>query len=362
MTTQPNALLDLAPGIGVRYESVRWDLLTVGGARVGELNVERGASMTVSGDGSIKRTVNGVRVPADQWADVDPYRNRLQPVWRLSDGTEWPLGVLFFTGAPTGVDDPEQLVELTSLYDGGLLLDQPITQTFGISQGGSVESAITEIVDRLQIAGIRILNVEQDSTDVRAREPVAWPIGTPTAQVLASLCELAGFYPPHFDNRGTLRLRPARAPEVSQADHFYTQRGGRVAAGSYRRNDNLLDAPNMHVVIATGAAETEITATAEVDYQLPWSRQNRGYAVVEVHRLQGIETTTQAQRMADRFAAASANDAQEIEFTTTPDPRHDIFDVVDFDGVRYLEVGWALPLEPGGAHTHRINRGGYQNA
>lgn len=356
---QINDLLDLRPGIGVRYESVRWDLVAIGGATIGQLDVARGASMSVSADATIKRTLNRVTVPSDQWADVNPYRDRLQPVWVLSDRTEWPLGVLFFTSAPTVTGSRAQSVEVGTLYDGGFLLDQPIVETFGISQNGSVDDAITTIIDRLQLAGIRILNVDQARTSVRAREPIAWPIGTPTAQVLEALCALAGFYPPHFDNRGTLRLRPARLPEQSEADHYYRADGGRVVASTFVRNDNLLDAPNVHVVLSTGAAETEVSAVAEVDYRLPWSKQSRGFAVVEVHRLQGIETTAQAQAMARRYAVASANDATEVQFTSPPDPRHDVFDVVDVDGVRYLEVGWTLEMVPGGAHTHRVVRGGY---
>lgn len=356
-TYLPNTLLDLEPHVGVRYETVRFDLIDPAGNTIGELHPARDQAPSIACDtgGTIKRRLDGLTVTATEFADVNPYRDRLAPFWLLSDGTQWPLGVYHFTGAPV-VDGT---VNLTAMYDGGWILDQPLTSTLGTPWGGAIDVTMERLIDRLQvISTLRFVAVNMEATDARTREPIVWPAGTPATQVLDQCCALAGFYPPHFDNRGVLQLRPALDPEHGQVSHFYGA-AVRVVSGATTVSDDLLEAANVHVVVSSGATETEVVGEAEVDVSLPWSVQNRGFRVVEVHREQGLTSSLQARWMARRYAAAASRGAREVEFVGPPDPRHDVFDIVDWDGTRYLEVGWSLALTPGGEHRHRLQRGGF---
>lgn len=351
--TVSNDLLDLAPGVSQRFETVRYDLINLAGQVIGQLHPEQGrASIQVNTEATVIRTLSGLVVSADEYADVNPYKDRVAPKWVLSDNTEWPLGVFHFTGDPV----QEERVRLTTLQDPGYLLDQGCTvSAFGVAQGGSIENAMRRVVSRA-----RIRDFVLEETNARAREPIAWPPGTRWIEILDKLCTLAGYYPPHFNNTGTLRLRAAVEPATAPVDISHSDEG-RIVAGSRVTNANLLDAPNAHIVISSGASETEVTGVAYVDPTLPWSKENRnGLVIAEVHREQGIETTAQARRMAKRYASTSAADAQEITFSTAPDPRHDVFTIVQYGAQRFLEVGWSLRLQPGGEHTHRILAGGFE--
>ena len=124
-------------------------------------------------------------------------------------------------------------------------------------------------------------------------------------------------------------------------------------------NENLLDAPNVHLVVNSGPNDLEIVGRARIDATQPHSVENRGYEVIEVHREQGVSSSDEATRMAKTYAAAHPHDYAELSFQSTPDPRHDTFDLIEFGDVVYRERSWTLRLRPGGPHTHDCTRAGY---
>lgn len=179
-------------------------------------------------------------------------------------------------------------------------------------------------------------------------------------QAMKALCDLAGWLPPYFDNNGVLTIKPP--PDINNLipDHVYP--GGRVLRDTIVENDNLLNAPNVYVVTCSGPSSGEITASAEVAQYLPFSVYNRRFEIVSVTRVQGLTSTSQAQRMANTLAAGAGVGFKSIQFEATADPRHDLFQTVEWNGFMYRETQWSLKLRPGGSHSHTITQGGFGNA
>lgn len=350
MPFTPNPLLDLAPGIGQRAEGIIFNLVDSDGLPAGSIHPEAG-SVRISFDGSanITRTMSGLNLTATEWADVDPFSMRVAPFWKLEDGTLWPLGRFFFTGAPqtTGI------IETTTLYDAGMVLDTGSIQAYGVNAGGDISDAMVGVLNILAIRDYVV-----DDAGVVASVPIGWPIGTSWLSILRALCDLAGFLPPHTDNLGRVVLRRTDPVEISQASITYGAQSPKVKRASTSLNPNLLAAPNVHVVIDSGATTSPITAIAYVDPALPWSKENRGFIVSQTHDMQGIDSTDQAQQMANGFASVDPNSFEELGFTSVPDPRHDAFEVIDYNGIAYREVAWSLDCRPGGDHVHRCVRSG----
>lgn len=344
----PHPLLDMrAPGFGW---TTRFDVVAPTLDVLGAVHPQSGdLSVSVDTEANVVRTMRGVTLGPNEARDLDLYRDRLRPVMVLEDGSEWPLGVFLFAGITPQVTTGFTLVDAT-LCDFGFALDQALTYSAGVPADGALYPAMTELVERAGVWDYVI-----DYTEQRTREPLNWPVGTRTADCLNYLSRLAGYLRPYFDNQGRLvwRAAPALSGDVA---HVYNQdTAARIVDGTLAPADNLLDAPNVYVVIGSGPQRAEVVARAYVDPRLPHSRERRGFEVPKVLRLQGVADTEHAQRVADTMAAEDVKQLRTVSWSSTPDPRHDVFDVVSVDGVLYREVAWSLNLGTG-EHTHKASR------
>ena len=346
-------LLDLR-GIGQLASSVRWDVLGNDlGDAIGVIHPVEGASISHSTGGTIMRQCRNVVLRADEANDLDMFANRVRPVWVLEDGSEWPLGVFYFADRQERRHSTHSLVPVT-LSDGGLVLEDLSFRSYGLGPGGYVGPAMDEVAT---LAGIDV--VERSFTEVRVQEPIAWSIGTAWSKILGDLAQLAGFYPPHFNNLGVLRLRATKQLSQAVPDHTYDLDSvSRVVVGSITESDSQLAMPNAHIVVSTGSMTSEVSAIAYVDWYAPNSPERLGRVKPEVHQVQGVPDTATAQAMADAYAAAQVASFREVTFSSAPDPRHDAYDIVKFDGRIYAETAWELPLQPGGEMTHTISKTG----
>lgn len=355
MPVTPNTLLDLPARIGQRRETVRWQVLDQELNPIGDLDVERQAGAAVVNDtrSAVKRKVRSVTIRDSQ--DVNLFTDRIAPVWVLEDGTEWDLGVFMFPKVSDVLAASGRSRLGATLFDQGFILDQPTDRTVGISEGGSVYDTIVDIVDRLGFDEQRRVI---DRSNAAVADPVGWPAGSQTwGQVLGDLTAMAGAFSPYFDNAGILRVRRVvPVDELSNDDAVTYDLGpsSRVVRDSVVISDNLLSAPNRWVVINTGANEGEIVGVADVDPQAPHSFERRGFRIVEVIRMQGIESTQAAQLAAEGRARESFHSFDEIRFDSAADPRHDTFDLVLFDQQLCREVRWELPLDAGSVMSHEI--------
>jgi hypothetical protein len=113
----------------------------------------------------------------------------------------------------------------------------------------------------------------------------------------------------------------------------------------------------VYLVVGLSPGRTEIVGRAEIDPRLPHSIPNRdGLEVPKVTRVQGLASTQQAQRIAQAQAAADPFQLAAVDFDAAPDPRHDLFDLVEYDGAVWNEDAWSLELRPGGRHSHRLTK------
>lgn len=350
-----NALLDLADGIGQVSATVEHRVVSPMNETIGKLEPLEPTSIEGNTESTDKRSLNGLLVTQTDLADVDPFADRLQPTYVLEDGSEWPCGVFYFVDDVTH-DDTGTITSGLALRDGDCLLNDPFLTTFAIPPFGDMTSAANEIADQVGIMWREI----PDAGAVCA-DPMVWPARTTRKQALAAICAAAGWLPPYFDNRGWLIIRPI--PDLTRAapDQRYDRDGGRVLRATVMTRSNLLSAPNRHVVTNNGPTNGEISAEASVDQSLPFSRERRGRTITAYHDQQGIGSTAQAAQMAARFASVDPRTFLTVEFTSTPDPRHDLFQIIGWDGVNMREVSYSLPLNPGRdvSMRHVLTRGGF---
>lgn len=350
MPYEANELLDLPPGRGQRAEGVEFELQNHYGARLGVIHPEsRGSSLRFDSKANITRQISGLTITAQEYADINPASDRVAPFWLLEDGTRWPLGVYYFTGGP----EDDNATHTAPLFDGGIILDALTHEAFGVRSGESVSNAMVILANRLGIAA----QIDGSNTVVPDDQPVGWLAGQQSwLTIFRYLCDLCGFLPPHFGFEGELRCRAVPPMAIGPTTIAYSTSDGRVQPNP-TKDPNYLDAPNAHIVVATGATTQAIFAISYIDPDLPWSKERR-WLNPKVWRMQGVGSSAQAQVIADRKAQVSAEEFTTVEFTGPPDPRHDCFEVVSYDGVAYRETGWELELRAGGNHRHRLSRPG----
>lgn len=241
------------------------------------------------------------------------------------------------------------------MSDQDALLNLKTRHTFEVPPSGSIVAGINALLDQIPIFN---REVPADGSVVVGSTRI-WPPGTQRSTILNELCLQAGWLPPYFDNNGTLVIRPPSELSI-YADHTYGP--NRLKLGTPIANKNLLEAPNVFVVICNGPTKGDISASAQVDPSLPFSVENRGREVVHEHRAQGITSSQQAQQMADRMAAGATDGFLERRFTSPPDPRHDLFQTIYYKGDQkaYRELGFAFSsLTPGADMTHQLSYGGF---
>lgn len=336
-------------GYGGRVSTFRFDLLSSGLATIGQLHPLRGPVPAVENNinRTIKRTLTDLRLPPDELADVDVFAHRVRPVMVLQDGSEHPLGVFLFADRSTPVDTAGT-PGAVSLVDQTLIIDQGIPASYGVPAGRNVAAAA---LDAFAAAGV--VDAAVDPTATALGSARTWPAGRTTwRQVLADLGDVAGFYSPYFDNAGRGRLAAVPDLETAPATIAYGA-GGIAYRGSILASDDTLAAPNRYVVIETTPTPNPIVGVYEVPAGAPHSIARRGFAVTKVIERQGLPDN-EAARVAARAAGQSDSSSAYLAFASAPNPIHDTFDVVAFEGVRYREQSWKLPLAEGAAMTHEL--------
>ncbi len=80
----------------------------------------------------------------------------------------------------------------------------------------------------------------------------------------------------------------------------------------------------------------------------------RGFVIPEVVNLPA-GSNGQAAAMARNLGIRQAV-FRRTSLSTAPDPRHDSYDVIRWQGVNWLELGWSMTLEEGAPMTHTLRR------
>ena len=354
MTVPKNRLLDLEPGIGQVASTVRFQVLDRDLQIIGTITPIAAGTMTANTTGTNKRTLNGVNFDAYALNEINPFVDRIKPIWVLEDGTEWPLGVFVFTHVINRLGTYVDVME-TTLVDQDFVLTQGTRSTFNVPVNGSVVTAVEDILSQVRITTSMIPTTSM----AQIGDALTWPAGTSRLKILQDLCVFGGWLPPFFDNDGTLHIQYPPRMDADPPDHIYWSDDSRVLRASITESDNLLDAPNVYIVTGSGPSNGPVYAATQVAADLPFSVENRRFEIVSITKPQGITTSAQAEQMANTLAASAKAGFKNIDFQGFADPRHDLFQTVQWDGAMYRETGWSLTLKPGGLHTHKLVQGGF---
>jgi len=132
--------------------------------------------------------------------------------------------------------------------------------------------------------------------------------------------------------------------------------GNKVMRNSIIEDDDLLTAPNVIIVISNTATSTNEPAVgiASVPPNAPHSVVNRGFAVPQVVTLQ-LTDPAQAQAVAQGLVNRQSVFSR-VNLVTAPDPRHDSYNIIRWQGVNWIELAWSMALVEGGTMNHLLRR------
>ncbi len=344
-TDDAEPVLDLDAGIGQRVATFRFDLVDgVTGVILGEVHpIRSGASITHDTTRTIKRDLR-VRFGVSDTAAINPLTDRIMPSM-LVGGQVWPLGRYMFTDQ-TDLINTGGTQSDTALVDEMFIIDQQISTAFSSNSGAA--AAIIDLVTGLPLPG----------TDVEPSPfPAvgAWAPGNTRGQILEALATQGDYMSPWMDNSGFFRMIRTVDPDTATPTLDF-DRGHRVIQDSITETSDLLRAPNKFIVTSNSGAATDaaIVGTYEVPPSAPYSIAARGFAIPQVTNLQA-GNQAQADAMA-RNQAIRQNVFRRTSLSTAPDPRHDSYDVVRWQGANWLELAWTLTLEEGAPMTHTLRR------
>ncbi len=338
-------LLDLEPWVGQRQATFRFELFNgVTGEELGEVHPLRNASLTHDTTRVIKRQLSLDFGTVDT-AVINTLTDRVRVLMTFPNGSEYPMGVYMFTDASRQKFTSGSLGNM-ALNDEMFLVDQEIEQ--GINGVGiNVTSVIARVLRGLPIS------FTAEATTFQSAE--AWGMGTHRGQILESLSVSGDYFSPWFGNDGDLHFIRSFDPS-SRIPDFDFDTHGRVIREPIIMTDDLLTAPNRIIVISNTATESDVPAVGvfDVPHTAPHSVAQRGFVIAKVFDLQ-IQGSTQAQAVAEGIGQRLTI-FERVTLTTPPDPRHDSYNVIRWDGSLWLELAWSMSLLEGGTMSHLLRK------
>jgi len=345
VTSPYNPQFDLNEAVGQRVATYAFALTDgITGEILGDLAPIRPAQLTHDTSRVIKRELSFSLGRADT-AAIDPVRDRVSP-FMLIGNNAYPLGRYMFA------DDSRQ--KFTSgdlgterLYDEMFRIDQQIEQ--GLTGAGRPTVAVIAAA----MAGIDV-HIEVEASPYSSVE--SWAIGAHRgSQVLEALSVTGDFWSPWLDNTGVLRFQRTFDPALRVPD-IDLDRWPRVERDSIMHSSDLLTAPNVFIITSNAANDPNqpVVGRAAVPNSAPNSVVNRGFAIPDVRTLQladGNQATAVAQGLAQRQTIAET-----VTLNTPPDPRHDSYNVIRWDGANWLEIAWSLTLLEGEPMAHVMRK------
>lgn len=363
--TPTSAVLDIGAALGQRQATFRYDLIDgVTGVRLGVVTPLRTTIpvLTHNTANTIVRNISGVNFGVADTAQMNPITDRIAPVMLVStlDGVvEFPLGRYMYDSTSTVIDTGGNLAA-NGLFDEMFIIDQQLTRGFtaAINPLGvgavTVQDTIARLLAPLVDAGLLTYLIEDSPLSAAGN----WTAGTSRAQVLTDLCKQGGYFQPWFDNNGVLRIIRSFNPADRMPD-FDFDATRVVFRDSITYTNDLLSAPNTYVVINnSGDTTTPVVGTYDVPSTAPHSAANRGFFVPKIFDIQGALTIPQANQMAETIAQQDIV-YERTQLSTSPDPRHDSYDVILWQEQLWMEIAWSMQLEEGGP-TVRTLRKAYQ--
>ncbi len=348
-------LLDLAPWVGQRQSTFRFDLINgVSGINKGEIHPIPPASLTHNTTSTIKRQLT-ITLGIEDTALIDPISDRVLVFMVFPNGQEYPLGRYVFTASTEQVFTSGNLSNMT-LSDEMYLVDQQIEKGFTakntvqeafFANGGAVSTTVVRLLKdlpvRLEIEASPFLTVQ------------AWAAGVQRGQILEALAVQGDYFSPWFGNDAAMHMIRSFNPALVVPD-FDWDAGNQVMRASISQTSNILNAPNRFIVVSNSSADESgpTFGVADVPVNAPHSIENRGFVIPQVEDLQAL-TKAQCGAIASNLVQRQTV-FETATLTTAPDPRHDSYNVIHWLGEMWLELAWSMDLREGAPMSHTLRK------
>lgn len=337
---------NLLAQVAQRSSSFRFGLVDgVTGEVKEDLTPLRDATLTHDTSRTIKRQLN-LNLGVYDSSRVLPLVDRVLVYMVTSDGTEWPLGRYMFTDSSLTVSTGGNQANAV-LNDEMFLVDQQISKGInGVNK--SINATISTIM-----ADFPFILVNQEGSFFEGSQ--AWTTGAGRGSILQDLALAGDMFNPWFDNFGVLRFIRAFDPALRVPDFDFDTGNSVVRAGIVETSD-ILTAPNRFIVISNAGdtTNTAVVGIGDVPVNAPNSFAKRGFYIVQTEDLQ-VQSTPQAQAVANNLALRSTV-FERVTLATAPDPRHDSYNVIQWQGEKWLELAWSMTLIEGAVMTHSLRK------
>lgn len=360
--TSPDALalLDMPDYVGQRSVSFRFVLVNaVLPNRPVDLHPLTLTTPTLSHDTSrtIKRQLNGLTLGVDESGLINPLTSRIM-LYMIVGGQQFPLGRYMFADV-SFLQYTNGVIANATMYDEMFMVDQQLENAFGpslmfpiLTGGGGVNCAIAaELL-------LRDIPVTRDFAPTPYMTIGSWTAGTTRGQVMEQLALDGDYFSPWFGNDAKMHMIRTFDP-IGAIPMFDLDAGNRVISSSIVNSNDLITAPNRFIVISNGFSDdtqtnVAIVGRADVPTTAPHSIVNRGFVVPSVTERQ-VNAQDQAGAIARNLALRQVV-YERVELATVPDPRHDSYDVIKWQGEKWLELAWTLPLQEGASMSHTMRK------
>jgi hypothetical protein len=368
--------------IGQRSASFGFDLIEIDGFRDPDpLTPLKGSSPSLSHDTTrtVKRTLT-LALGVTDTARFDPVRHRIE-VSMTVGGATYPLGRYMAAdrtraGSTGGLQGSvlftDEMAQVATSLQRGFSTPQAIS---GVSRlGENAGSLMRTLLGRFRLFDPRdewgatdsqviesggYIPVEIDIDPTPYLSNAAWRAGQTGTQVLEDLALAGDYWSPWMDNTGNFRaIRTFDPSDLSVIPLSNWDATNAVIRSSVSYTDDILTASNRFVVISNkGAGDNstvEIVATYDAPDDAPWSIANRGFVIPEIHDVQ-VDNVAAARALV-RNIGMRQQVFERAQVSTPPDPRHDSYDVVIWNGARWLELAWTMTLIEGAPMVHTLRR------
>jgi hypothetical protein len=347
LTTFPeDPLLDLDPWVGQRQCTFRFDRINgVTGEILGQVYPIRGATLTHDTTRTIKRQLNLALGAADT-ATINVISDRILVFMVFPNGTEYPLGKYMFTDNSKQFFTSGELANV-ALNDEMFLVDQQITK--GIAgNGGPTMTVVQDVLNDLPITYV----MEPSALPAVG----SWTVGAGRGSVLEALAKTGDYFSPWFGNDTKMHWLRSFDSSDGRLPDLDFDTGNKVLRAGIVQTSDLITAPNKFIVISNSATDpsTPVVGEALIDPSAPHSVVNRGFEIPETQDLQladAIQAAAVAQNLANRQTIF-----ERVTLSTAPDPRHDSYTVIRWQGSHWLELAWSMALVEGGAMGHLLRK------
>lgn len=350
--------LDLLDYVGQRTATYRFDLVNNKTGYRREVHPLSDTTPMLTHDISrtITRQLNNLTFIVPDANFIDVITTRIEP-FMILEGVEYPLGRYMCNNNTMQLFTAGDWSSGT-LYDEGFIVDQKLSESFSDSAFIAVGTPTSPRVRQVILKLLESLPIVVDIEPTPFYTNAGWPAGTSRGFVVEQLAIDGDYLSPWFSHNYHMKFIRSFDPATATVS-LDLDVGNRVLRDRIFKTNDLIDAPNVFVVIGNGteAQETDIIGRYEVPSSAPHSIANRGFESPYVENRQ-VETEEQAKAIATNIGQR-ATVFERIELYTPPDPRHDGYDVLRWQGDNWLEIAWSLPLQEGAAMQH-IARKAYE--